>query len=273
MPRSLDFGAEKTREKHGRRKRFRQLISGMPTGRLRARLTAMADQTGITIIAVDPAYTSGIRSGDGRHRPHTTGVIVRGIGPSRPTGVFLGVRDPALPFPDHGHDPCRRTVERTRATRTPNAVRSVRLNMNPGNRTHSRSVLRNGWAYFDARRYSTACPYFSQSPHLAKSNGDRQYIADALARTSLLATYEVDSTKLSRLPAPRRTPPATQRLLRRQSPSPVGPGLHLLAGAVIDQGRVNGVEFCVVTAMCRYSSVRAAISGSSARRSRTLTPT
>ncbi|MCT9080893.1 transposase [Streptomyces fulvoviolaceus] len=54
----LDFAAEKTREKHGRRKRFRQLISGMPTGRLRARLTSMADQTGIAIIAVDPAYTS-----------------------------------------------------------------------------------------------------------------------------------------------------------------------------------------------------------------------
>jgi IS605 OrfB family transposase len=54
----LDFQAEKTREKHGRKRRFRQLISGMPTGRLRARLTSMADQTGITIIAVDPAYTS-----------------------------------------------------------------------------------------------------------------------------------------------------------------------------------------------------------------------
>jgi IS605 OrfB family transposase len=54
----LDFGAEKTREKHGRKKRFRQLISGMPTGKLRARLTSMADHTGIAIIAVDPAYTS-----------------------------------------------------------------------------------------------------------------------------------------------------------------------------------------------------------------------
>ncbi|MFC9853236.1 IS200/IS605 family element transposase accessory protein TnpB [Streptomyces prasinus] len=54
----LDFAADKTREKHGRKKRFRQLISGMPTGRLRARLTSMADQTGISIIAVDPAYTS-----------------------------------------------------------------------------------------------------------------------------------------------------------------------------------------------------------------------
>ncbi|MFF6951985.1 IS200/IS605 family accessory protein TnpB-related protein [Streptomyces iakyrus] len=54
----LDFAAEKTREKHGRKCRFRQLISGMPTGRLRARLTSMADATGIAIIAVDPAYTS-----------------------------------------------------------------------------------------------------------------------------------------------------------------------------------------------------------------------
>ncbi|WP_435851636.1 IS200/IS605 family accessory protein TnpB-related protein [Streptomyces umbrinus] len=54
----LDFGAEKTREKHGRRKRFRQLISGMPTGKLRARLSSMADATGIAVIAADPAYTS-----------------------------------------------------------------------------------------------------------------------------------------------------------------------------------------------------------------------
>ncbi|MFM9550695.1 IS200/IS605 family accessory protein TnpB-related protein [Streptomyces caniscabiei] len=54
----LDFATEKSREKHGGRKRFRQLISGMPTSRLRARLASMADATGITIIAVDPAYTS-----------------------------------------------------------------------------------------------------------------------------------------------------------------------------------------------------------------------
>jgi IS605 OrfB family transposase len=54
----LDFQAEKTREKHGHKRRFRQLISGMPTGRIRARLASMADATGIAIIAVDPAYTS-----------------------------------------------------------------------------------------------------------------------------------------------------------------------------------------------------------------------
>ncbi|MFF3621875.1 IS200/IS605 family accessory protein TnpB-related protein [Streptomyces sp. NPDC002467] len=54
----LDFTAEKTREKHGRRKRFRQLISGIPTGRLKARLVSMAAAAGLAIIAVDPAYTS-----------------------------------------------------------------------------------------------------------------------------------------------------------------------------------------------------------------------
>lgn len=54
----LDFAAQKTREKHGRRRRFRRLISGMPTGKLRARLASMADRTGIAVIAVDPAYTS-----------------------------------------------------------------------------------------------------------------------------------------------------------------------------------------------------------------------
>jgi IS605 OrfB family transposase len=54
----LDFTAEKTREKHGRRKRFRQLISAIPTGKLKARLASMAAELGIAIIAVDPAYTS-----------------------------------------------------------------------------------------------------------------------------------------------------------------------------------------------------------------------
>ncbi|MFF4829627.1 IS200/IS605 family accessory protein TnpB-related protein [Streptomyces sp. NPDC001312] len=54
----LDFTDSTTREKHGRRKRFRQLISGIPTGRLRARLLSMCAEAGIGVIAVDPAYTS-----------------------------------------------------------------------------------------------------------------------------------------------------------------------------------------------------------------------
>jgi IS605 OrfB family transposase len=54
----LDFTDSKTRETHGRRRRFRQIISGMPTARLRARLLAMATEAAISVIAVDPAYTS-----------------------------------------------------------------------------------------------------------------------------------------------------------------------------------------------------------------------
>ncbi|MFD5145034.1 IS200/IS605 family accessory protein TnpB-related protein [Streptomyces sp. NPDC058401] len=54
----LDFTTEKTREKHGRRKRFRQLISGIPTGKPRARLVSMAAAHGLSIVTVDPAYTS-----------------------------------------------------------------------------------------------------------------------------------------------------------------------------------------------------------------------
>lgn len=43
------------------RTRLKQLTPGdekVPTGKLRARLASMADQTGIVVIAVDPAYTS-----------------------------------------------------------------------------------------------------------------------------------------------------------------------------------------------------------------------
>ncbi|MFB7757701.1 IS200/IS605 family accessory protein TnpB-related protein [Streptomyces sp. NPDC056121] len=54
----LDFTDSKTREKHGRKKRFRQLISGIPTGKLRARLLSMCAEAGLGVIAVDPAYTS-----------------------------------------------------------------------------------------------------------------------------------------------------------------------------------------------------------------------
>ncbi len=173
----LDFQREKTREKHGRRKSFRNLISGMPVSRLRSRLVSMAAQLGIPVIVVDPAYTSrwapstgrnpsparsggplattrqpwrsegapwDTRSGVGRHRPHTTRAIVRGIGPSRPDRTARGVRETAPVSPDHGHDPCRPDMERTRSTRTPNTVRGVRLSTSPDNRAHPHSVSRNG---------------------------------------------------------------------------------------------------------------------------------
>ncbi|MFD4263639.1 IS200/IS605 family accessory protein TnpB-related protein [Streptomyces sp. NPDC058534] len=155
----LDFTAEKTREKHGGRKRFRQLISGMPTGRLRARLTSMADATGITVIAVDPAYTS--RWGAQHWQKPLTSSIRRTTRHDA-ASIAIGrraqgypVRRRAAPPRTHQSDGCgHRTVqappegsgregprpripgprtrsvppdtERTRATRTPNTVRDVR---------------------------------------------------------------------------------------------------------------------------------------------------
>jgi IS605 OrfB family transposase len=41
-----------------RGKRFRRTVAGIPTGKFRTRLTAMAARRGIAVIGVDPAYTS-----------------------------------------------------------------------------------------------------------------------------------------------------------------------------------------------------------------------
>ncbi|MFD6325196.1 IS200/IS605 family accessory protein TnpB-related protein [Streptomyces sp. NPDC058442] len=155
----LDFTAEKTREKHGRRKRFRHLISGMPTGRLRARLTSMADATGIAIIAVDPAYTSkwgaqhwqeplaGKNRKATRHDAASIAIgrraqghpIRRRTAPPRahqsdahghrtaqagPEALGREGPRPRIPGPRTRSVPP--DAERTRATRTPNTVRDVR---------------------------------------------------------------------------------------------------------------------------------------------------
>jgi IS605 OrfB family transposase len=155
----LDFQAEKTREKHGRKRRFRQLISGMPTGRLRARLTSMADATGIAIIAVDPAYTS---KWGAQHWQKPLTSTTRKTSRHDAASIAIGRRAQGYPIRRrttpprahqsdvHGHrtvqvdsgtlgreeprpripGPRTRCVppdaERTRATRTPNTVRDVR---------------------------------------------------------------------------------------------------------------------------------------------------
>lgn len=140
----LDFATEKTREKHGRRKRFRQLISGMPTAKVKTRLVSMAAEQGLSIIAVDPAYTSSWGSEHWRkplttmnrsmtrhdaagiaigrralgypirrrgYRPDTTRAMVSGIGPSRPSRTPQGVRKPAPVSLDRAHDARRRVTE------------------------------------------------------------------------------------------------------------------------------------------------------------------
>ncbi|MEF9906462.1 transposase [Streptomyces sp. P9-A2] len=155
----LDFTAEKTREKHGRNRRFRHLVSGLPTGRLRARLVSMADRTGITVVAVDPAYTSKwgaqhwqkpltsknrktsrhdaasiaiARRAQGHplrrrtapprtHRSDGCGHRTVQAGPDAP-----GREGPRRRLPGPRTRSVPPDAERTRATRTPNTVRGVR---------------------------------------------------------------------------------------------------------------------------------------------------
>ncbi|WP_189986370.1 transposase [Streptomyces spinoverrucosus] len=54
----LDFTDGTSREKHGRNKQFRRLLSRFPTAKLKARLVSMAAEQDIAIVAVDAAYTS-----------------------------------------------------------------------------------------------------------------------------------------------------------------------------------------------------------------------
>ncbi|WP_217236745.1 transposase [Streptomyces sp. AC555_RSS877] len=54
----LDFTDGTSREKHGRNKRLRRLLSRFPTAKLKTRLVSMAAEQAVAIVAVDPAYTS-----------------------------------------------------------------------------------------------------------------------------------------------------------------------------------------------------------------------
>ncbi|WP_262403464.1 transposase [Actinomadura sp. CNU-125] len=155
----LDFASEKTREKHGRRKRFRQLISGFPTGRLKARLSSMAAEHGLAIVAVDPAYTSRWGAEHwrkpmctparkvSRHDAASIAVGRRALGhpirrrtapppahrsdeqghrtvqtePGTP-----GREGPRRPGSERAHDARSRTGPRTRATSASNTVRDAR---------------------------------------------------------------------------------------------------------------------------------------------------
>jgi IS605 OrfB family transposase len=98
----LDFATEKTREKHGRRKRFRQLISGMPTAKVKTRLVSMAAEQGLSIIAVDPAYTSSWGSEHWR-KPLTT--MNRSMTRHDAAGIAIGRRALGYPIRRRGVPP------------------------------------------------------------------------------------------------------------------------------------------------------------------------
>ncbi|MEV1049822.1 IS200/IS605 family accessory protein TnpB-related protein [Streptomyces sp. NPDC049887] len=155
----LDFGSEKTREKHGRRKRFRRLISGMPVARLRARLVSMAAELAIPLVAVDPAYTSrwgaehwqkplaSKNRRTSRHDAASVAIGRRALGhrirrrtapPHDDQSDRRGHRTAQAGHRDRGREETRPRIpgprtrcvppdaERTRATRTPKTVRDVR---------------------------------------------------------------------------------------------------------------------------------------------------
>ncbi|WNI29309.1 helix-turn-helix domain-containing protein [Streptomyces sp. ITFR-6] len=48
----------------------------------------------------------------------------------------------------------------------------------------------SGWAYFDARQYSTARTYFTQALKLSHTQGNSLFMANVLSCMSLLATYD-----------------------------------------------------------------------------------
>ncbi|MDH6580625.1 transposase [Kitasatospora sp. MAP5-34] len=157
---NLDFADEKTREKHGRNKRFRQLISGIPTGRLKARLVSMAAETGLSIVAADPAYTSvwgaqhwqkplaTPRRTTTRHDSAAVAIGRRALGhpirrrtapPPHHQSDGAGHRTAQAgpgdrgregtrhPATDRSHEPRARTgTTRTRATSAPKTVRAAR---------------------------------------------------------------------------------------------------------------------------------------------------
>lgn len=118
----LDFTAEKTREKHGGKKRFRQLISGIPTGKLKARLVSMAAQVGLSIVAVDPAYTS---QWGAQHWQKPLVTPRRKMSRHDAAGIAIGrralgypIRRRAAPPPQHQSDAAgHRTVQAGRGTR------------------------------------------------------------------------------------------------------------------------------------------------------------
>lgn len=90
--------AEKSREKHGRKKAFRALISGFPTTAFRTRLVSMAATAGIAVVAVDPRYTSVVGGRDwtpALHRPHRPATRHSGA------AVAIGRRGQGLPLRAH----------------------------------------------------------------------------------------------------------------------------------------------------------------------------
>ncbi|WP_397895334.1 IS200/IS605 family accessory protein TnpB-related protein [Streptomyces canus] len=104
----LDFSDGTSREKHGRNKPFRRLISRFPTAKLKARLVSMAAEQDIAVVAVDPAYTS--RWG-ARHWQQPLSTATRKISRHDAASIAIGrralghpIRRRTTPPPPHQSD-------------------------------------------------------------------------------------------------------------------------------------------------------------------------
>lgn len=144
---------------------------------------------------------STTRSGDGRHRPHRTGVMRWGSGPSRPHQVSRDVRKPAPASPDHGHDPCTPDAERKRATGVPTTVRGTRLSTSPGSRTHSAqppgTVVVAGLVGVLGVQVTTKRPSLVAGSASGRASCSRSPRAEPKARTAVT----VPGTSVTRSPA------------------------------------------------------------------------
>ncbi|MFE7241058.1 IS200/IS605 family accessory protein TnpB-related protein [Streptomyces sp. NPDC057580] len=155
----LDFTAEKTREKHGRRKRFRQLVSGIPTGKLKARLVSMAAEHGLSVVAVDPAYTS-LWGAQHWQKPLTTSH--RTMSRHDAAGIAIGRRALGHPVRD-GVSPARTQLRAWGRTAPPPHDRSDRA----GHRTAQAGPGARG-------REGTRPPTTDRPPGEPSPNGTRK---------------------------------------------------------------------------------------------------
>jgi hypothetical protein len=136
----LDFAAARAegRERHGNRpsrgkrgRAFRRVVAGIPTARFRDRLTQMASNKGLAVVAVDPAYSSrwGAEHWLAPLREQNT-ITITG---HHAAAVVIGRRA-------HGHKARRRAgvtgadqrISRRRAT--PRAPQATRADRNGGTR-------------------------------------------------------------------------------------------------------------------------------------------
>jgi IS605 OrfB family transposase len=151
---NLDFAKARAdgREHHGNRpvrgkrgRGFRRAISGMPTARLRDRLVQMAANVGLSVIVIDPAYTSRwgvehwlrpLRQHDPRATGHHAAALVigrRGLGyraRRRVTGNQTAPAEAARPAQTQ-HRTTPATPPPTRNPATPRGPRQ-----SPGKRPH-----------------------------------------------------------------------------------------------------------------------------------------